>query len=89
MDSQVIPKLVNSLFHGVTGCETVQVRRYAARGAKRQMEHGETIIYNAFGYSVLDLSFTVPEHRRRVSYIKARYDWGRAYGKQPSAAGAG
>ncbi len=50
---------------------------------KRSLQHGATQIYNAFGYSLLDLAFDPPPRRKRASYIKARFDWGRAYGKQP------
>ncbi len=51
---------------------------------QRILTHGATTVCNAGGYSVMDLTFqSLPEKRRRTSYIKARYDWGKAYGKQP------
>lgn len=52
-------------------------------GGKRILQYGQTTVYNGFGYSVLDLDFSVPAKRRRISYLKARYDWSRAYGRQP------
>lgn len=52
---------------------------------KRIIQYEDTTIYNAFGYSILDLSFKKNEGRRRISYIKARYDWSRIYGKQPES----
>lgn len=52
-------------------------------GAGRQsLSYGDTIIYNGFGYSILELKFDVFKKRRRISYIKARYDWSKAYGRQ-------
>ncbi|NLX13890.1 MAG: hypothetical protein GXY44_09595 [Phycisphaerales bacterium] len=59
MDSQVIPKLVNRLFHGVTGCETVQVRRYAARGAKRRMVEDAVTAFPG-RFTLLDLEGRAP-----------------------------
>lgn len=53
------------------------------KGNNRIIQYGQTQIYNAFGYSVLDLKFETPSRAKRISYIKTRYDWGRAYGKQP------
>lgn len=55
---------------------------------KRVIKYGDTVIYNAYGYSVLDLAFKV-RPRRRISYIKARYEWSRTYGKQPEPRSAG
>lgn len=51
--------------------------------SRRLIEYNNTQIYNAYGYSILELNFSAPTPRRRISYIKARFDWGRAYGKQP------
>ncbi|MDD2561613.1 MAG: metallophosphoesterase family protein [Eubacteriales bacterium] len=53
------------------------------QGASRVIRYGDTTIVNAFGYRVLDLQFDKPGRRKRLSYIKTRYDWGRAYGSQP------
>lgn len=53
------------------------------KSGKRLITYGSTQIYNAFGYSILDLEFNPAPKRKRISYIKARYDWSRAYGKQP------
>jgi Icc-related predicted phosphoesterase len=50
--------------------------------SKRLIQYGPTTIYNSFGYSLLDLEFQTAPKRNRISYIKARYDWSRAYGKQ-------
>jgi len=50
--------------------------------SKRLIQYGPTTIYNSFGYSLLDLEFQTASKRNRISYIKARYDWSRAYGKQ-------
>lgn len=50
---------------------------------KRSIQHGNTLIYNAYGYSILDLTFKGVKPRKRISYIKARYDWGKAYGRKP------
>ena len=54
---------------------------YSADTARSQ-RYRDTQIYNAFGYKLLDLSFEKPGRRRRLSYLKTRYDWGRAYGNQ-------
>ncbi|HSK68799.1 MAG TPA: metallophosphoesterase family protein [Candidatus Limnocylindria bacterium] len=50
--------------------------------AKRAIEYNGTMVHNAFGYSVMDLEIPEPASRGRISYIKARYDWGKAYGRQ-------
>ncbi|MDD4080105.1 MAG: metallophosphoesterase family protein [Eubacteriales bacterium] len=50
--------------------------------APREIQYDNTVIINAFGYQVLDLQFEKPGRRKRLSYIKTRYDWGRAYGSQ-------
>ncbi len=50
--------------------------------ASRVIDYKGTRVHNAFGYSVLDLDIPEGGAHRRVSYIKARYDWGRAYGRQ-------
>ncbi|MDI9520914.1 MAG: metallophosphoesterase [Bacillota bacterium] len=52
---------------------------------KRILTYGDTTIYNGFGYSILELEFDIPKKRKRISYIKARYDWSRAYGRQQSS----
>lgn len=49
---------------------------------KRLITYGPTQIYNAFGYSILDLQLQLPQKRKRISYIKARYEWSKAYGRQ-------
>jgi hypothetical protein len=54
-----------------------------AHGQPRSIQHQNTLIYNAFGYSILDLSFDKPGRRKRLSYLKTRYDWGKAYASQP------
>jgi len=59
---------------------------YASR--KRSIQYGETQIYNAYGYSLLDLHISPPIRRKRISYIKTRYDWGRAYGKESAPGSA-
>ncbi|NLX82884.1 MAG: metallophosphoesterase [Clostridiales bacterium] len=51
-------------------------------GNKRLITHGPTQIYNAYGYSILELEFPLAQKHKRISYIKARYDWSRAYGRQ-------
>ena len=48
----------------------------------RSTEYENTCVYNAFGYSVLDLTFDGPGPRKRLSYIKTRYEWGKAYGRK-------
>lgn len=48
----------------------------------RRIAYGQTEIINAFGYQLLDLAFEQPVKHKRASYIKARFDWGRAYGRQ-------
>ena len=48
---------------------------------KRLIEYGDTTIYNAFGYSILDLEFDLAPKRKRISYIKARFDWSKTYGR--------
>jgi predicted phosphodiesterase len=52
-------------------------------GSKGRITYRQTQIINACGYQLLDLTFDPPRQRRRISYIKARFDWGRAYGRQP------
>ena len=49
---------------------------------QRLITYGPTQIYNAYGYSILDLQFQLAPKRKRISYIKARYEWSRAYGRQ-------
>jgi predicted phosphodiesterase len=52
-------------------------------GSKGRITYRQTQIINACGYQLLDLTFDPPRQRRRISYIKTRFDWGRAYGRQP------
>lgn len=49
-------------------------------GGTRLIQYQNTVIYNGYGYSLLDLDFPTPLRRyKRLSYIKTRYDWGKAY----------
>ena len=52
-------------------------------GCKRVIRYNQTQVYNACGYSVMDLEFEIPERPKRLSYLKTRLEWGRAYGKKP------
>ena len=47
-------------------------------GSKRSLQFGNTTIINAYGYQVVTLEVPVVQ-RKRLSYIKTRYDWGRNY----------
>ena len=40
------------------------------------IQYGATPIINGFGYRIIDLQVPVVK-RKRLSYIKTRYDWGR------------
>lgn len=43
---------------------------------KYMIQYGATTIINGFGYRIIDLEVPVVK-RKRLSYIKTRYDWGR------------
>ena len=45
---------------------------------KYMIQYGATTIINGFGYRIIDLEVPVVK-RKRLSYIKTRYDWGRNY----------
>ena len=48
-------------------------------GSKNYMiQYGATTIINAYGYRILDIEVPVVK-RKRLSYIKTRYDWGKNY----------
>ncbi|MDO5021922.1 MAG: metallophosphoesterase family protein [Eubacteriales bacterium] len=44
----------------------------------RTITYGNTQIINAYGYQIIDISVPVVK-RKRLSYIKMRYDWGKNY----------
>ncbi|MDD2428586.1 MAG: metallophosphoesterase family protein [Eubacteriales bacterium] len=45
-------------------------------GSKRSQQYGNTTIINAYGYQIVTLEVPVVQ-RKRLSYIKTRYDWGK------------
>ena len=49
-------------------------------GYKNRMRHGSTEIINGYGYRIMELEFDRRRSTKKLSYIKTRYDWGRAYG---------
>lgn len=50
-------------------------------GAKASQTYGQTRIINAYGYRILDIEVPVV-NRKRLSYIKTRYEWGKNYGAE-------
>ena len=55
------------------------------KGAAKQSEYGQTQIINGYGYHIVELA--IPRKKpARLSYIKTRYDWGKTYAGQLSAA---
>ncbi len=50
--------------------------------AKRQLMHGATAVVNAYGHLLLDLQAD-GARGGRLSYLRTRYDWGRAYAEKP------
>ncbi len=51
-------------------------------GAKPQLNYRQTNIINGYGYQVIDLAIPAGRSRKRLSYIKTRYEWGRTYASQ-------
>lgn len=43
---------------------------------KREIRYRNTTIFNGFGYQIVDINIPVVR-RKRLSYIKTRYDWGK------------
>lgn len=50
-------------------------------GAVRALEYKTTSVINAFGYRIFTLEVSA-QPRKRLSYIKTRYDWGLKYAAQ-------
>jgi predicted phosphodiesterase len=48
-------------------------------GAKHYITYKGVSVINTYGYSVLDFHISRLTKRKRLSYIKTRYDWGRVY----------
>ena len=48
-------------------------------GAKQIILHQGVSVINSYGYKIIDLAVRRQYKRKRLSYIKTRYDWGRLY----------
>ncbi len=70
-----------ALLHQYQPCYHLHGHQHASYpGYKQNILYRGTQVINGYGYRILDMNIRPrPEGEKRLSYIKTRYHWGRAY----------